>query len=62
MQYGGGTSSVGGACAVWICHTIIMVEGVQLGSVASSVWTRVCSTRLLKLLREFLVVVFIWKK
>ena len=33
------------------CHIFSMVEGVQYGSVTSSVWTKVCETGLLKLLR-----------
>ena len=49
-QYGGGCA-VRWMVAVRTCHIISTVKGVQYGLVTLSVWTRVCITVLLKLLR-----------
>ena len=48
-------------CAVLIGHTISTVEDVENGSVTSSVWMKVYSTGLPKLLRGLLAVVLKWE-
>ena len=73
---GGGCSLLGSAPSVWKRHTVSADEGVQYesitpsvrtvedvqyGSVTSSVWMKVCSTELPKVLRGLLVAVFNWK-